>query len=252
MVMTETSENTKRIRATLRVLMSPGVWFVIAVQIGFLVALNVGSADPASSAPSMVRPFIIITLFMAVLFLLSGTFRSLAIHQERVTVKEIFSNGFVIFNQFLLLSFKTLGLLLLVFMFFSSFFLSGMDMEANKEGIRQLSLTAGIVAVIVNFIFIYWLPLVFVTNNFEVIKTLAASLQIAKARLPQSGFIAILVFVPAGISLLLPEGTELPAIVSLGLLGQVAGWIAYVYCAEFIAGHRNMAKLVDPGDVNPK
>lgn len=250
--MTEVNENTKRIRAVVRVIMSPGVWLVIAAQIAFQVALNVASHDSDSAMPPMIRPSIIMTLLLAVLFFISGAFRSLAIHQERVSVKEIFTNGLVVFNSFLLLCFKLLGLLLLIFMFFSSFFLSGMDVESNKEGMRQLLLTVGVLAVVANFIFIYWLPLVFVTGNFKVIKTLAASLQIAKGRWPQAGFIAVLVFVPAGISLLMPQDTALTAIVLLGLLGQVSGWIAYVYCAEFIAGHGNMMKLVDSGDVNPK
>jgi len=238
--MSDVAENTRRIRSAVRVFMSPGLWLVMAVQMLFLVVLNTGNEAVASTeGGGSLRPLILMALFMLILFLLSGAFRALAAHQNPVTVPEIFSSANKIFSQFLLLCLKTLGLFLLGSFVVVSFAMPAGGGEPDKETLHQMLMTIGIAAVVLDFVFIYWLPLVFTTLNFRLFQTLMLALRIARGRLSQAGFIALLIFVPALISLYIPQGASLLVIAPVGLLGQVTGWIVYAYCIEYLSQNRD-------------
>lgn len=241
--MNEVSENTYRLRAVVRVFVSPGVWLVIASQILFFIVFSFGTAVKDAQQAPPVHPLIILVLFVAALFFLGGAYHSLAVHQNRVTVLEVFSGAMQVFGRFIGLCFKALGLFLLIFAMFYGLLVPGAGGGASKQAIQQVSLIIGALFIVLNYIFIYWLPTVFVSDNFALIPTLKTAVYIARKRFKRSGFIAALVFLPAIVSLIVPVGSALPVQVVVGFIGQLMGWIAYVYCVGIIADDRQLLKL---------
>ena len=53
-------------------------------------------------------------------------------------------------------------------------------------------------------------------------------------RLPQWGFLALILFLPVALFALLPEATPAAVLLPLSLIASLFGWIAYIYCAEWL------------------
>jgi len=87
---------------------------------------------------------------------------------------------------------------------------------------------------LLTFIFIYWLPFVFVRREFHLLPSLKAALQIARDRLSDSAFLALLVLAPVLVSGLLPPDTPLLVDMLISVVSGIMGWIAYIYCIEVL------------------
>jgi hypothetical protein len=228
----ESSENTYRIRATVRALMSPGMWLVVAAQ---TVTLILFSFAGNQESVNRVTPIYAVFSFFVFLFVTSGMFRSLAISNSVVSVREVLANAPLVFARFLVLGLKIFFLFMFLFYFVLVFLGGGLELLKTYPWAWGLALTMVTVALV------YWLPIVFVTGRFEMIPTLVSALQMQQKRLQQLPFIAVLLLAPniVGLFLDLEQGLLAAAIISV--LSEVLGWIAYTYCIEYVVRHKDQA-----------
>lgn len=244
------SEGERRIRAAVRVFMSPGVWLVVAVQLptGMLIH-NILLALTSEESQEPLLPWIMLLtlLFLVYVYLLGGTSRSFALNAATVSPQEAFTRGKQVFNAFLWLAVK-IGLLgmfavyVALYMFGVAAHLIGATTESDAEAVIQAMAPVLVPiikasAMIAPFALVYWLPIVFVRNDFRIIPTAWLALQIIWRQLSRSGFLALLIFCPLLVLWLLPNGAPFALILMLGALGQLMAWTAYVYCVETLLSH---------------
>ena len=244
------SEGERRIRAAVRALMSPGVWLVVAVQLptGMLIhsiLVTLASGEPAQ--PILPWVMLLTLLFLVYLYLMSGTSRAFALNATVVSPQDAVTRGQQVFNAFLwlaaricLLGTLTVGLGLFVFGMVAQ--LIGTTTESDTETVIQAlaPVLAPILkgsAMIAPFALVYWLPIVFVRNDFRIIPTAWLALKIIWRQLPKSGFLAFLILFPLLLLWLLPSGAPFVLMLLLGVLGQLMAWTAYVYCVENLLGN---------------
>ena len=236
------NEAERRIRAAVRTVLSPGVWLAIAVQLptGLLIYWVIGMLLSEEPAQGQLRAFTLLLalLFLAYLFLMSGASRSFAIGAATVSVQEAARRGTEVFNAFLWLAVKIflLGIVASsVFLYFLGIAvqLAGVNSQGEAQGLL-MSVIKGI-ALITPFALVYWLPVIFVRNDFRVIPTVWRALKIIGRQLPRSGFLAFLMFAPLLVLWLMPAGTPFVLILIITLLGQLMAWTAYVYCVQTLA-----------------
>jgi len=136
-----------------------------------------------------------------------------------------------IFARFLWLTLKA-GVLLAValnLVFMLALFATGYESKAITEAFyRFLDPVLGIAA----FVFVYWLPFVFVRQEFRLFVSLRAALRIARERLSRSAFLALLILAPMLLAGLLPADVPLSLALAVNALSGLLGWVAYVYCVE--------------------
>ncbi len=229
------TESEQRIRAAVRVVLSPGVWLVIGLQVVFMTLrtqtiLPLGDFGPARLAPAIFGTLLIL------IYLMSGTFRSFALGNSTVSIYETLSRGKEVFASFLWLLVQV-GLLAVVvgFVLLNLLYLSrSVDLE---QLITEMVPYVTIIAMVVPFLLVYWFPVVFSTNDFRVFATLRSALRIIWQRLWRSGFLAFLILVPLVAFWLLPDSSPLIVFLIVSVIGEVMGWIAYVYCVESLASN---------------
>ena len=245
---TTARESGLRLRATVRALLSPGIWLLLAVQI--VLVFTMRWSVPADAAPltSALAIFLMATALMLFYYLQAGAFHALTQGRETLTVAEVVRAGRVVFAAFVWLTLKA-GLLLAAVMnvlIFAALLLTGHDI---KVIMNALSPFFGPAVGILTFVFVYWLPFVFVRREFHLLPSLKAALQIAWDRLSDSAFLAFLVLVPVLVSGWLPSETPLLFDLLVSVVSGVMGWIAYIYCIEVLreqppqAGNANSPDL---------
>ena len=84
------------------------------------------------------------------------------------------------------------------------------------------------------FVFVYWLPFVFVRREFRLFISLRSALNIAWTRLSHSGFLALLIVAPILIAELFPADSPWWLELILSVLTGLMSWIAYVYCVQVL------------------
>jgi hypothetical protein len=219
---TTARESGLRLRAAVRALLSPGIWLVLAVQTALVFSMRDMPADASApaSALAILLTATVLTLFY---YLQAGAFHALT--QGRETR--------VVFAAFVWLTLKA-GLLLAAVMnvlILTALLLTGQDI---KVIMNALSPFFSPVVGILTFVFVYWLPFVFVRREFHLLPSLKAALQIARDRLSDSAFLALLVLVPVLVSGWLPSDTPLMFDLLVSVVSGVMGWIAYIYCIEVL------------------
>jgi hypothetical protein len=228
----EYNENTYRIRATVRALMSPGMWLVVTAQAVTLILFSfAGNQDSVNK----VTPIYAVFSFFVFLFVTSGMFRSLATGSGVVSVKEVLTNAPLVFGRFLMLGLKIFFLFLFLFYFVLVFLGGGLEL------LKTYPWVWGMVLALVTVALVYWLPIVFVTDRFELAQTLISAIHMQQKRLPQLPFIAILLLTPTVLGLFLNLQQGLLAVVSISVLSEILGWIAYTYCIEYVVRHKDQA-----------
>lgn len=230
---TTARESGLRLRAAIRALLSPGIWLLLAVQIALVFTMRWSVPDDASPLTSALAIFLTATALMLFYYLQAGAFHALTQGRETLTVAEVVRAGRVVFAAFVWLTLKA-GLLLAAVMnvlIFAALLLTGQDIKALMNA---LSPFFGPVVGILTFVFVYWLPFVFVRREFHLLPSLKAALQIAWDRLSDSALLAFLVLVPVLVSSLLPSDTPLLFDVLVSVVSGVMGWIAYIYCIEVL------------------
>jgi hypothetical protein len=243
----QNSEGERRIRAAVRALMSPGVWLVVAVQLptGLLIHNILLTLSSEESARPLLPWIMLLTLlFLVYVYLMSGTSRAFALNAATVSPQEAFMRGQQVFNAFLWLAVKIclLGMLTVylgLYVFGIAAQVIGATSESDAEAVIQ-TLAPVLVpivkgsAMIAPFALVYWLPIVFIRNDFRIIPTARLAFKIIWRQLPKSGFLAFLIFCPLLLLWLLPSGTPFVFTLLLGVLGQLMAWTAYIYCVEIL------------------
>jgi hypothetical protein len=229
----QTSEGPLRLRATVRALFSPGIWFVLAVQMAVAFTLRRHLPEDASSAISALTTFLTASVLLGFYYLQGGAFHALTLSRDALAVVGVIRAGREVFASFVWLTLKA-GLLLAVIM--NALILGAMVITGHdiKTLVTLLAPFFDFAMGLMMFIFVFWLPIVFVRREFHLIPSLKAALQIAWMRLPRSAFLALLVLTPVWAPALLPA--ESPALldVLVSLIGGFMGWIAYIYCVEVL------------------
>lgn len=226
------TESGRRWHAALRAVLSPGIWLVLVVQIVLIFSLQWRVAADASSLAQTLAILLTTSALMLYFYLQAGIFHALTLSRNTVTVGEIVRAGKTVFTAFVWLTLKA-GLLLVLILnalMYAAVLTTGHELKTIIEALsRFFGPAVGLLA----FIFVYWLPFVFVRREFRLLPSLQAALQIAWARQSQAAFLAILVFAPILISGFIPGG-----LVVIDLLVSVASglmaWIAYIYCIEVL------------------
>ncbi len=231
------TESERRIRAVVRTALSPGVWAVIAVQLlAVAFVLNgiapFGSLEAAlSQAPGLA--ILLAVLVLGYAYLMSGTARAFAMGTATVAVQDGLNRGREVFSAFLWLALKLLGLgLLCLYVLATIAYIIAAAAQSKALAEQVLWNGPRIMLAVAPFVFVYWLPVVFVRNDFRLAPTLRAALELIWRRLPDSSFLAFLIFFPVLLLWLVPAAAPLAVVLAVSLLGQLMAWTAYVYCVE--------------------
>jgi hypothetical protein len=225
------TEGERRLHALVRTLLSPGVWMVLAAQI-VLVFLFQWQA-PAGDAPlvAALSTFLTAAALMLFFYLEAGAFHGFALSREALSAGQVIRGAAPVFARFLWLTLKA-GVLLVVLLnmiFLLAMSVTGAELKAlTATFYRFISPVAGVAA----FVFAYWLPFVFVRQEFRLFASLRAALRIARARLSHSVFLALLILAPTLAAGLLPADLPMPLMLAVNSVAGLLGWIAYVYCVE--------------------
>lgn len=227
------SENTRRLRAALRVFMSPAIWMLVAYQVLLLSLARMDWQDFGDKVTSLYGPFIFSVLFVGFFFLAGGTYQSFAVSKSLVPLTEIVKNAKRVFASFLLLSIKVGLLSLLAINVVIAIVQSATGMSAEeilKTHAQLLPLIVGSLALV----FVYWLPFVFVRGDFHLFRTLREALLLARAHLHQAGFLFLLILLPSLVLWWLPATTPTVLAIGVSAVGEVMAWVAYAYCVDFL------------------
>jgi hypothetical protein len=244
---TTARESRLRLRAAVRTLLSPGIWLVLAVQTALVFSMR---DMPAGVSPmaSALAIFLTATALTLLYYLQAGAFHALTQGRETLAVMETVRAGRAVFAAFVWLTLKA-GLLLAAVMnvlIVAALLLTGQDIKVIMNALAPFfSPVVGILT----FIFVYWLPFVFVRREFHLLPSLKAALRIAWDRLSNSAFLAFLVLVPVLVSGLLPSDTPLLFDLLISLVSGVMGWIAYIYCIEVLREQPSQAGSANSPDL---
>ncbi|BAU48950.1 hypothetical protein SVA_2401 [Sulfurifustis variabilis] len=219
-----------RLRAFVRVLLSGGVWSVIAVQIAMLFLLR---AHPEEAAPSsaQLRVGALAALFFALLYVIAGASHALARGRDTVSLPEVLIAGRAVYGRFLWLGFKAMLVFLVLFNLLLSVVLaaSGVEMQTLVEASVGLYPWLG---ALIAFVFVYWMPVIFVHGNFALADTVRTALLALWHDRRQAAYLAFLTLTPTVLAALLRDPPPLPAVVALNVAGGVLGWTAYAFCVS--------------------
>lgn len=226
-------ENTMRIRAFVRTFLSPAIWLFAGSQVALLLLLRIDLSAYGDNVSGLYGPLVFTALFMGLFFLAAGIYQSFAASQSVIQIPVALANARRIFSAFIVLSLKAgvIGLLAInVLVVFVQVF-TGMEPEVLfKTYARYLSLLVAVLGLV----FVYWLPLVFVRGNFRLFETLAEAFRIGRRRLPQAGFLAALLLVPALLLILIPADVADGVTIALSVIGELLAWVAFAYCTEYL------------------
>jgi len=242
---TTARESGLRLRAAIRALLSPGIWLLLSVQLALVFTMRWSVPADASPLTSALAIFLTAAALMLFYYLQAGAFHALTQDRETLTVAEVVRAGRVVFAAFVWLMLKA-GLLLAAVMnvlILVALLLTGYDIKALMNALAPFfSPVVGILT----FVFVYWLPFVFVRREFHLLPSLKAALQIAWDRRSDSAFLALLVLVPALVSGWLPSETPLMFDLLVSVVSGVMGWIAYIYCIEVLREQASPASGTSP------
>ena len=239
------TEGELRLHAAIRAVLSPGIWFVLAMQIVLMFVLQWRVPADASPEVSALVVFLTATTLMLFFYLQAGAFHALTLGRGVLQVGEVIVAGKTVFASFVWLTLKAgvlfalaMNVLLLVVLL-----LTGSDL---KSLMQEVSTYFAAATGVLGFVFVYWLPYVFVHREFHLLPSLKAALQLAWKRLSHSSFLVLLVLVPALATGFIPSGSpvliDALATVATGILG----WIAYVYCTDILRQPQHVA----PDDIS--
>lgn len=242
---TAPSEGELRLHAAIRAVLSPGIWFVLAAQIALMFVLQWRAPTDATPLVSTLVVFLTATSLMLFFYLQAGAFQALTLGRDALAIGEILQAGKPVFASFVWLTLKAGLLFALVInvLVLVTLMLTGSDFKSLVETLSQ---TFGPVIAVLGFIFVYWLPYVFVHREFHLLPSLKAALQVAWKRAHHSVFLALLVLVPALATGFIPAASPVVIHVLASVVTGIMGWIAYIYCADIL---RQQHQHVAPGDL---
>ncbi len=225
------TENELRLRALVRAAMSQGVWLLLGTQLLLQVISHLHVGDAADSQNVPVRLVVLGLLLLLHYYLLSGLSFALAEGRDTATLTQVLTGAKAVFPRFIWLIVKTGLISMLALNFILSFGLLVTGKEPDKlvaELIPLFPALSGILA----FLFVYWLPWVFVTKRFLMFASLGAALRLLVAYRAKTGFLAALTILPPALISLLPESIPIAVLLGLAAIASFLGWVAYIYCVE--------------------
>lgn len=227
------TEGDLRLHAAIRAVLSPGIWFVLAAQITLIFVVQWRAPADATPLVSALVVFLTAAVLMLFFYLQAGAFHALTLGREALSIGEILRAGKVVFAGFVWLTLKAGLLFALVInvLVLVTLLLTGLDF---KSLLQDLSAFLGPATGVLAFVFVYWLPYVFVHREFRLLPGLKAALQLAWKRLPHSAFLALLVLVPALITGFIPAESPMLVDVLASVATGIMGWIAYIYCTDIL------------------
>ncbi len=226
------TEGERRLRAIVRAALSPGVWLVVGAQFLAQFALRLG-VPAGDTGPDLLFVLALAALLMGFVYLQTGAYQALARSADRLTLREAAGAGMALFARFLWMFVKLGVFAALTFNLFA-LVLMAVTGSSLETLMRALAPMLPLLLAALGFTFAYWLPLVFVSGDFRLFASLRRSLRTTWQRLPQSGFLALLILAPVVLLSLLPADAPEAALLLLSLAASLLGWIAYIYCAEWL------------------
>jgi len=233
---TSHTEGDLRLHAAIRAVISPGVWFVLLVQITLMFALQWRVPEETEPTLSLMVLFLTALMLMGFFYLQAGALQALSEGRSVLTVSEVLRAGHFVFGPFIWLTLKA-GLLFAVVVnvvLLLVLVTTGLGFEALVE---KMSVLFGPLMGLMAFVFVYWLPHVFVHRDFRLLETLKAGLLHFWNRLSQSVFLVVLVLVPSWVSALLPAKGPLWVDALASAATGLLGWVAYIYCTDILKQH---------------
>lgn len=234
------TEGELRLHAVVRAVLSPGIWFVLAAQLLLMFTLQWRVPEDAAPLLSTLAIFLTAAALMLFFYVQAGAFQALSQGRDALPVSEVVRAGKAVFSAFVWLILKAVLLFAVAMnvLVLVALLLTGSDLE----GLTQ-ALTAyfGPMTGVLAFVFVYWLPLVFVQREFRLLPGLKASLRIAWARLSHSAFLALMVLVPALAAGFLPADGPVLLHALVSLATGILGWIAYIYCVDALRQRQPVA-----------
>lgn len=234
------TEGERRLRSIVRAFVSPAVWLAVMLQwvIAVLRWIPLPQAMPGSAA---LRAVITAGLLILFFYVTVGSFRALAQTREAVSLRLAFKAARDVVAPFLWLVVKAVFLLLAVT--FAAVLVLSIAWTDRVEPIApaHASVFVTVTSGVLGYVFVYWLPWVFVHEDLRLLVSLRAALRSFWKRLPQSAFVAVLTLGPTAIAVALPDETPLILVLSFSWIGLFAAWIAFIYCAEWLQDNRSPA-----------
>jgi hypothetical protein len=225
------AEGKRRLRAAVRALLSRGVWCVVGAQLLLFVLWSESFAGDAVA--DRVGVLALAFGLAAFLYLTAGVSQALANTRDAVGLRAALRAGVNSYGPFLWMIAKLAllcGLLLNLVLLFSGIKPEGQPPTWSENILRYLPLAEGMIA----FVFVYWLPIVFVRRNFALFDSLRAALVTGWERLPRAAYPAFLTLTPAMLTFLTDASTPLLGLLVLNLVGGFMDWIAYIFCVEWL------------------
>ena len=225
------TESDSRLYAAIRAVLSPGVWLVLAAQIGLMFSMQWRPPADASPVLSALTIFLTTGALMLFFYLQAGAFHALTLKRDALSIGETMAAGKAVFAAFVWLTIKA-GLLFALVMnilVLLALLLTGSDF---KSLMQALAAFFGPATGVLAFVFVYWLPFVFVQREFRLLPSLKASLRIGWSRISHSAFVALLVLAPPLAIGLLPAESPVLFDAMATLASGILGWIAYIYCVD--------------------
>ncbi|MHB8743228.1 MAG: hypothetical protein ACYC9L_08875 [Sulfuricaulis sp.] len=213
--------------------------FVQLVLVFFMQWQAPADAAALTSALIILLRSVVLMLFF---YFQAGAFHALTLGRHTLSVGEIAQAGKQVFAAFIWLTLKA-GLLLAAVLYLLVFVALAITGAELKNIVHTYAAYFSPLVGIMAFVFVYWLPFVFMRREFRLLPSLKAALTTAWTRRSHSAFLVILVLAPVMVSGMLPADAPEWLEFLVSVAGGVMGWIAYIYCVEVLqesllnAGH---------------
>jgi len=232
------SENALRLRALVRVVVSPGIWAIILIQV--LIQL-LGRHEPVTeedAGAAFLRMFAGTVTIVAMLYFQAGVFAVLSRTRGPVTLPAVLRDGRNVFFLFVWLIVRAALVLAGIGMLAGTVVIGSLGVSDPQAIAQKLAAVLTVTAVLLPFLFVYWLPYVFVNNDFRLFASFRQALVLFWQRRMQGWYLALLILLPAVFAGMLPSATPFAVRLVLGGAIMLLAWAANTYCVEWLVARR--------------
>ena len=238
---TDIQESALRLRALVRVFVSPGVWGIIVLQVLVQVAGRGAPATEEDAGAAMLRMLFGSIAIVAMLYMQAGVLAALVRTRGSVSIVDVLNSARTVFFSFVWLVVRAALVLAGIGMIAGVVVIGSLgtgDPQAIASRLAPFFLAT---AMLLPFLFVYWLPHVFVHNDFRLFATLKQALTLFWQRRTQSWYLAILILLPAVGAGMLPSATPFAIRLILGGAIMLLAWAANTYCIEWLVTQRQVS-----------
>jgi len=233
------SENALRLRALVRVVLSPGVWAIILLQVLVQVVGRSAPAAEEDAGAALLRMLIGSVTIVAMLYMQAGVLSALARTRGPVSIGDVLNEGRKVFLVFVWLIVRAALVLAAIGIVVGLGAIGSVGTEDPQAIASRLAPFFLATAILLPFLFVYWLPHVFVHNDFRLFGTLKQALVLLWQRRVQSWYLALLILLPALLAGMLPAETPFAIRLILGGGIMLLAWAANTYCIEWLVSRRS-------------